>query len=549
MAFEAMASCQVTAILEYKNFNNTDYVYVRWDDCTTSWERISNLSCKELIFAFLQNIVNMIKESEKMKEEELQRKKEENLLQKMLNRNLDESAKLMKTQAEVLNALASSANQSTPSGEFKKMPVAPKWHAGFDFPMDNSSRSGVILKQPNKKPISEYSQGHSIQNHSLPDLDYPRPSAKRKEIARVKYNIITINMGDLPSVNIKFFYRDDFASLTFESNDLTFVSHDRIEPYLFSLYTSMRNGFQIFTSVNLQDMPETALEAEMRFREVSMVCRSSSNTFWIISTRTGLGNFIDSQLKSRFTIFKIDESSYFDRLFQFKGIIQQDTLWVEGSFKSGVSALTDEIGKNISLPSSKRIYMFGDSRSTLMVHLHKIIERNGAVVETILDADTVLIEKPYVHFLHFLTGFYTSLRKLTKFFIVKPDGLQEIFPAGGMITFTDEFIEKTELLEVANLLKKLSVKRNWELKIKPTTYTTLKHRLGLQTTASEHIGSVKMIYKEFKNCIYDYHGDDFRAHLEKMHFKTHRYFLEVSTVKIDNMIVTIDEASKLVMTS
>lgn len=529
---------EVKSVLEYKNVNDIDYVYVEWKDSTTTWEKMSNLNCRELVCRFFRNAIEVVQENERVKEEELKKKKEEDLLRKMISRNMDESAKVIRAQNEILTSLVNSSGNSLLKGLGKTQTIYRN-SSGIE-PFIQSSSKSTFPKFDVKNPSIDYSH-----NATLTELESQRGSVKSQKLMKVKNNSIAIKPGNIPSISIVFYHSDSLLPLIFEDKDIVAVYHKTVATYLHSLYLSQNKTLHVVPSADVEDALESQLEVYMKIKSLSLVCKSQAS-FWIISTRCNLGNFFNISLKSRFIIFSISKSAYLERLFQLKGIVQQDTLWLGNSFKLGISMLTDEICKNLNVPPSKHFFILGDIKSTFISHLSKVIQRAGRMVNSIQDANAVLIQESYLRFLQFVPGFYGSLKNFTKFFIVKCSGVEEILPSGGIVTFADEYVEKAELLEVADFIKKILAKRNWDIKIRYSTYLTLKHRLSLQTTAIEHINSVKVVYKTFKAKICDFCGESLRDHLEMTHFRTHRYFIEVTSTRIDTMIITIDEATKLV---
>ncbi|ELA42422.1 uncharacterized protein VICG_00521 [Vittaforma corneae ATCC 50505] len=544
-----MAYEEVKNILEYKNVNDIDYIYVEWEDNTTTWEKMSNLSCRELICGFFKESIKTIQKNERAKEEESRKKREESLLQKMINRNIDEATKAARIQNEILTSLV---NNSSSNPLLKGLKIVQPIHQdfltaeSFAQPLPNPSFQSPLRNAFSKLDAKKASVDPP-PNTAFVESETKSAKIKSQRLAVLKNNNITVKLENNACVNIMFYYRNDLPSLIFDTKDTVTVYHKSIATYLHSLYLSQSKAFHMFPSADIDDAPESPLEMNMKVKGLSLVCKLR-DSFWIISVRNTLGKFFNIYLKSKFVIFNVSKSAYLERLFQLKDTIQQDSLWLENSFKFGLSTLTDKICKNFDVSSLKQFFILGDVKSVFILHLNKIVQRVGQVVSSIQDASTVLIQESYLKFLHFVPGFYGSLKNDTKFFIVKPDGLEEILPSGGMVTFTDEYIEKAELLAVADFVKKILTRQNWEIKIRRSTYLALKRRLNLQAIAMEHTNSIKTIYKAFKANICDSCDRNLRDHLEMSYFRTHRHFIEIAPIRTDNATIPIDEATKLIGT-
>lgn len=561
-----MANNEVKSILEYKNFNDMDYVYVGWVDGTFSWEKIENLNCKGLICNFFKDALEIIKRNERMNEEKLRKQKEENLLQKMINRNINESVKSTKQQNDILNTLVNKAAPNTNNSllkGFKKVNPAtsdfiPELNTQNMHP--STYYKDVLLKKhqidQNQGIYSSSNQGiYSSSNQSIyssssqsiysPNNNEIKSKIKVQKISKMNKNNLTIKIDNLPSINLTFYYKDDQLPLIFERKDIAVTRYEDIISYIHFQYISQNKSFNILPTADIDDTSESQFELELKNNNAALVCKSN-DTFWIIVSHSTIGSFFNINFKSKFVIFNILKSVYFERLFNLRGTIQQDTVWVTNSFKYGISMLSDKLCKGINIIPSKTFFIFGNIQSTYMSHINKIIQRNAKITTSIQDANTVLIQESYLRFLHLIPGFYNSLKNFTKFFIIKYGEIEEILPSGGIVTFNDEYIKNAELIEVADLIKSLSKRRNWEVKVKISTYLTLKQRLAVQTTAIEHINNVKLIYKTFKENICESCEDNLREYLEMKYFRTHRHFIEISKIKIDNVAIPIHEAIKLV---
>jgi len=598
---------EVKSILEYKNFKGTECFCVEWTDSSISWERIDNLSCRELVCGFLRDAIVAVKESERAKEDEDRRKSEDILLEKMLAINMEELSKVSKMQQKVFDDLTTNDTntktllmgfkrvpavtssvftpgpgarntvpahvQPSPSvNEIKRPSLGVQERSSASERFSSSERSSVSERfssieryssvsekslanerssaserySANERPITNErsSAGERSSTTERPSTTAQETRIKAPKISEFKHNTITVKISNGQSAVFMFYFKKTISPLLFSENDILPVKHMDLQPYIHNLYLSQARGFHMLPCVDADNGTESAVEVEMRTNKVSLVC-SSKGSFWIIASRASLGNFFNIQVRSKIIVFHIGSSEYLRRMFQTRGTMQVETAWLKGTFKFGIGMLTDKVTAAFPLAAFKKIFVFGDATSALMRYLISGIERSGRLGTAMFGSDCVLVQESYLCHLHMAPAFYNALRSTAKFFILRHDGMEEILPRGGMITFSDEFIREAEILEIANFLKKLEYRPSWKLSTTKTTYEVLKLRINTEDTAEEHLSTVRSVYKAFKNAICKECDWNLRDYLEMGNFRTHRHFIEIRQANLSQVLITMEEASKL----
>lgn len=589
-----MTSLEVKNILEYKHHKGLNYFRVQWNDGMTTWERQTDLSCKDLVCAFFREAIGIVRRSESAREEAEKKKNESVLLQRMLEMNMDKLAKDAKAKEKILDDLVNGnttqrsnsllkgmrkveplaqgpperdvvARKSTPahsSAPFRvpandPSPVAPSrppppveaWTS--KAPVDlKSFKAPVDMKQlrPLAKSDTSFSRPPeargtipSTQSRSLTEQN--QHGIKAPKVRPADNNTLILKLGSNQAIPIVFFFNPYMPSLVFQSEDVVSAGYTTLLPYLHSLYLAQTSDFHVLPSADVDDATD-GLEETLRANSVALVCKSK-RSFWIIVSRITVGSFFGMTIRSRLVLFTVAESPYLERLFKVKGVMLPETDWLANSFKFGVSLLVDKLVGQLKLPLTKKTFIFGDTHSVLVGHLSRAVHRACKAVNTLQDAEMVLIQESHLYFLHLLTGFYNSLRTPARFFILKADGLEEILPGGGMITFSDEYVKDAELLEVADLLRKVEQRPNWEVRVMRSTFDILRIRMASDNAPGEYIGSIKLVHKMFKAGLCRTYHRNLRDHLEMTHFRTHRHFVEVSFIRNENGTITISEANRL----
>ncbi|KAM0681186.1 hypothetical protein GINT2_000380 [Glugoides intestinalis] len=563
-------SYEVKKILEYKNNDGRDYLLVQWNDNTTTWARPESLNCKELICSFFKNAIAILRREERSNEELEKKKKEELLFNKLITNNLKESERLEKEQqrivSKLLEATISNSNQEkekTPVLEFKNRQELKNDDTQSKRKkelLDKLMKSGQEIwntPQRSKERIystdlintnikrQEIANMANIKRQEVPNM----ANIKRQVVTTMKNNSINIRLGQNMCLNLIFFFKNNFQPLSFDERSIVFCDYKSIFPYLYSLYYENSPNFSILPSSETEATPESPIELYMREKGLMLICKEA-NSFWVLSTRKGLSKIFSCLFKSKFLLFKIDELYYLNRIFFLRKNAQQETLWLSKSFRFGISMLTDVISNKYLLPKANSIFIIGNIYSTVLFHIYKFYQRNCVIVDSIVEANIVLIQESSIDFLHSTPGFYTSLMNAsTRFLLLSADGINEILPGGGMLTFSDEFIRNAELLTVADTIEILVKKKAWVLKVKESSFLALKARLVSQNTMPAYLYKMKILYTAFKSNISDFSGNYFRDYLEMKYFRTHRHFIEVSLQKNGDASVTIEEARSLIIYS
>lgn len=538
-----MKSSDAEKILEYKRHDNIDYVLVEWGNKTKSWSKITNLSCKDIVCSFFRNALKILKEEEQANIEEERKKREQMLLNKMINNNLKETVKIEERQAKILSELIDPSDKKTrnemPFKDVKKM------HQLTNNPFRTQNTDFKTLQvETNKHPSSTYIN-NKMSNLSINKPTYPE--RKRQDVAKFKQNNLLLRIADNITLNLVFYLNRRDPSVLINSENILFSKTKFLIPYIYSQYMKQDSSVKILPVFDQEDKNEAYMQKMIKNNKQSIICRSN-DVFWIVSLSSMFEAVINIELKNEYVILKIDKSQYLENLFAMSNFIQPETLWVENTFKHGTDLLTDFVNNRIKIPYSKNVFVFGDKTLPLLAHLCRIIKRNGSIVDKITDSNTVIVHESYLDFIHFIPGFYESLRSHIKFYLINKNlQFEEILPYGGMITFTKEFVETAELISVAELIESISRKKNWYVKVNSVLYTVLKKRLASQTTLPEYLHKMKTVYKVFKENMVEFEGDGFRDYLEMANYKTHRYFLEVSVSKIDYNTISVEEAIKLVL--
>lgn len=536
-----MKSSEVERILEYKKHNDVDYVLVEWKNKSKSWAKISNLSCKEIVCSFFRNALKILKEEEQANIEEERKKREQILLNKMINNNLKEAVRIEERQAKILSEfidpLDKKSKEDIPFKDVRKMQqlISNPFKANTSDSKVFQNRA-EIYKSPLPSAKSSYQSIHKPLY----------PERKRQEFTKVKQNNLLLKINDTVTLNLVFYMNNRDPSVLINSENIVFCKTRQIIPHIYPQYMKQDDSLKILPVFHQEDKNETYLHERVRNDRNSIVCRLN-DAFWIISLSSTFSNILGIELKTEYVIFRTEKSHCLSDLFEVSNFIQPESLWVEKTFKYGASLMTDFIHSKCKISYFKNVFICGDKKLPLLSHFCKIIKRNGQVVDKITDSDTVIVYESYLDFIHFVPGFYESLRNHTKFFLVKNLQFEEILPYGGIITFTKDFIETAELISVAELVESITRKKNWYIKVNSHIYTTLKKRLSSQNTLPEYLHKMKTVYKAFKENIVEFDGENFRDHLEMSNYKTHRYFLEISTSKIDCNTISIEEAIKLVL--
>lgn len=550
---------EVKSILEYCEFEGVACFRVEWSDKSVSWETLDNLNCREIICAFFKDAIQIIKDNEKAKEEVEKKKNEEMLLVKMLEINTQTLARTSKMQKTVFDQLTNNDTRygNTLMGLKRVLPVTQQnAFTSSRCPQDTSPSAQNLQKtgytQP--KPAQRITVPHEerkavpLSVQRIPtEFQYQETRVKATKIAECKHNIITLKFPGVPSSTYIFFYKKDLQPLVLGVSDVLFIKLTALKPYLAAKYLSQERDFRILPCVDTDENSESPLETDIRAKKLAVLCNTKEG-FWIIIPKATLGNFFNMEIKSKVVIFYIGYSDYLKRIFFAKDVIQPETAWLQDSFKFGVGMLIDKVCTNFHLSAFKKVFLIGDRSSSLFYYIRLGLERIAKEVSKLLDADTVLIQDTYLCHIHLISGFYDALRNSTRFFIVKADGLEEILPRGGMITFSNEFVKDAEPLEIANFLKKLERRPNWELKVTNSAYEIIKTRINIGIVSSEYVNSIKAIYKAFKEAICESCDDKLRDYLEMAHFRTHRHFIEIVNSKMSQVLITLDEAGKIMNT-
>lgn len=559
-----MSSTEVQRILEYKFYRDMDYVLVMWKDGTTSWARVLGLNCKDAICGFVSEALRILRDSERHAAEQSRQEKEARLLDKILMKNLESFQSMEIKQSETTNSniedrkprftektplhyKPSTSSESadilrhTISGTGDRHPT-PLCHYASST---QGSESLVRHYSSHKRPVQgdKHCVSSTAKQHSN-KLDQ-RPYAKKPALEVMKVNSMLIIIDPNTNLTIKFYYRDSLPVVSIDISTASFANFDVLASHLYSIYLSGA-GFSFFPSEDPEAAPETIFERYMRSNRLFLV-QNHGGCVWILYAPDVQDDLFKITTNSRFFIFKIEDDPFLNNLCSMKSFVGENTAWARGTFKFGVGMLGDFLYKDAVLPCARTIFLFGNLR--LMRHLLNFVRNRGEIVDSIESASTVLIQSSYLDFLHQIPGFYESLRKHTRFFLENGSGFEEILISGGMVTFSNEFIEESELLAVADLIGTLSRRKNWEIKIKKSTYVILKRRLAAQQYPPEYLSKIKNIYRVFKNSVLEGFEGSLRDYLESKYFKTHRLFLEVSLLKVADGTVTIDEALRLVMST
>lgn len=546
-----MLNMEIQKILEYRLYQNTDHVLVMWEDGTTSWIRAQGLKCKDKMCEFVSEALEILRKHKRSITEQSLQEKEEKLLDRILVKNLEDLHSTEMKQSEIINNIVGDKRLRSTRETSMRHRSLPK-NAGryFTSTAENACSDPAESLSPGQsvKPIrshhgihqNEQWQGVEARSEAL---DGPRVKRAASEI--VKANTMIVAISQDTSIAINFRFRDTPLTVSIDVSASTFVSFDVLAPHLYSIYLS-GSGFPFFPSEEPEGTPRTDFESYMRSNRLFLIHRQEECA-WILYAPESQDNLFKVAISSRFLVFRIEGDSFLNDLCGMKNFVGENTVWSQGTFRFGSGVLGDFLYKDAIFPQSKGIFLLGNSR--LMRHLLSFAKNRGEIVGSMELASTVLIQKSYMDFLHQVPGFYESLHKRARFFLESGSCLEEILINGGMVTFSNEFIESFELLAVADLVGALSRRKNWEVKVRRSTYVALKKRLSAHQCAPEHLSKMKGIYRVFRESILEGFEGNLRDYLESRHYKTHRFFLEVSLLKLADGTVTIDEALQIVTSS
>lgn len=550
-----MATVQANKIIEYKYFNNLHYVQVEWNDKTVSWTRLNSLKNKELLYTFIKEAIFILRQEAKEEEEKIEKEKNERLLAMVMNDNIKSSAHAEEANARVFKEILKDTkikNETSFLGIkkiqplndnsfFNKKGAEPVHKPSYPKQSEIKSQQSSYL-MPEKKKIE--------MNFERPSMvsDYSRPVVKRPAISKMKCNTLIARVDDLQKLAIEFYFDEDFLPLCFESADLFYLNFQSVYPYLYSVFMSENRDFGIYPSIETNDQVYTELESTLR-ETGTLLAGFHKDFIWFVLTCKPDKYVFRHCPASKFLIIKIKKDKFISNLVQRKPEISQQNLWGKDTFKFGVDVLTDSLYEHCTFPSSKNIFIVGDSKTLSGQHLFKYSSFVGNITTNFLNADLVLIQEFYMPFLHYVPNFYDSLKTKTKFLLQSGTDFQEILVKGGFITFSDEFLEKAELLAVADLIEMIIRKPNWEIKVTRSLYNILKRKLVSQSTLPDYLHKMKLIYKTFKSNIVDCDEVDLICNLKRNSYRTHRHFIEVSSIKGSEFSHTIDEAIEIVISN
>lgn len=593
-----MSKNEVLKILEYKNHKDIDYVLVLWNDNTTSWTGVLSLKCKDLICGFVKDLIGILKKEERSVAEKDRIMKEERILNSILMKNLQDSTALEVKQADFINKIIDNKGLSAESNfgrhdfqnarntkmqsnvinqprnkndsrilndfygktGFKNQLTEGKLHSSSSISKEEEylksrTREDIFYKNDEGNRSIENVSMHRFNNsydrmqsskieETFKNFDISKNHQKAKKVAIQKstVNSLFIKIDHLNTISIDFFYNSVFPVINLDVEAASFVKFDFVAARLYSYFLN-GSGYSFFPSVDSVNSLKTNFEVLLKKEDLVMI-QKNGDFVWIVLPCSSNFNLFKIPVDSKFFIFKIENDQYFEELSKMRNFMSLNSQWIKSTFRIGGNLLSDYLYRNVQLPLSKSIFIFGDPRSTQ--HLSSFAKNKGELTSKIAFASLILIQKQYMDFLHLLPGFYDSLRNHSKYFLESDNGFEEILKSGGMATFSDEFVMNAELMSISDFIDIISMKPGWEIKVRQSTYSLLKRRLASQQTAPEYLYKIKNIYKVFKSSIVDDCANDLRSYLEGRYYRSHRFFLEISSLEITECMISIEDATRLV---
>ncbi|KAL6121270.1 hypothetical protein NUSPORA_01836 [Nucleospora cyclopteri] len=511
------------SILQYKIYENTIFFLVRWKDGTESWTRISNISNKNLVLDFVRNCLKRLR-FKKNKEKEIEDQKVENILKEQLMKNSQETLKKEEKDFE----------------EIKRSII------------DGINKEKEAAKSNNYKEEKQFGEKHKEEERDIVISEKKINNMRKNAYENKGFNQIAIYNNEILLLICKFYFYEKFKNISIDIKNCVLVKFQKLASYLKFLQNN--NKLYMCTFIAEENSKDFDFTNYLYKNELFGLV-FSQNFAWVIYIPNKNHKLVDVSTGSSNILFRVPLSDKLKLYQNMKFDLGQTFSWVLNTYQAGLLQYEKNLFNNTTeIESGQKYFPIVDNNSYKGLHLKNYLSKYGTISSKIDKSVNVVLQQSYKDFIHAIKpNEKVSVQlKNVKYFCENDYKIQEVLKNGGILTFTNEFLEFGSLDNLIELFDVIDKKENWTIKIPFEAYKIFKKRLIDLNLSKEENQKFKGVYNAFKQGCIEFNfttANDLRMYLEKKFVKTCRFVVVIGMENEFIDCMNIEDAKKFVISA
>lgn len=520
----AMKSSKVKAILQYRCVDHEDFFLVLWEDRSTSWTRLSNLSCRAAISGFMEKCLKILKECEEKEKKGNQKKFEEEMLRKIIDSNtsMAMASPAAKPQDTIVNDIIQKSAVS-------KKPCLEAY-SEYKHPLKPIDTAFTV----------PFSTPSSLGKYQLVSTPANKPVLNRGDLSS---NIFRIKNKDTTLQEIRFYYKEEALVMDVELSSVSFILFEQLAGFIFQMYSRNAPFFRLFCG-EVEDDSESPLEAELRSSR-SFMLYSLNNATWILYCPPSDGvNIFRLKNAPRFILMCVEGSGFMEKLNPLKRTRINNSSWLKTKFAAAPLFLSDYLFVDQRYPEGGSSFYVGNPNSYIGRHVLTILRNTTGVTSHYRDGCNVIVHESYYDFLHQIDGFELMLQKHCKFYGIENYKVAHVLKHGCVFALTSHFSENCDLT-FFEFVNKLAARRNWIIRISELVFFILQSRVQLFDKAKQEGPMIKNALRILKSSIVQLDTTNIRHGIRRMYWKEYRRFYCIDVKRDGADVISLEDAFRI----